>query len=87
MVKAKLKNTHGKFVELEKGKEIRDAAEKLGVKFSCRNGLCGTCMVDIIEGEENLSELTSQEKAMGLNKKERLACQCKIEKGDVEIGV
>jgi len=75
----------GRAVSLEDGAEIRDACENLGVKFSCRNGLCGTCMIDVLEGEENLSPLTEAEKLLKRDKKNRLACQCRIEKGDIKI--
>ena len=72
-------------VSVENGEEIREACENLGVKFSCRNGLCGTCMIDILEGEENLSPLTEAEKLLKRDRKNRLACQCQIEKGKVKI--
>ncbi len=82
---AKMTNTRGKTIKLEDGEKVRDAAEKLGVKFSCRNGLCGTCMTDVVEGQENLSELTEQEKVFHLDKEMRLMCRCKIKSGDVKI--
>lgn len=82
---AKLTNTRGKTLEVEDGEKIREAAEKLGVKFSCRNGLCGTCMTEIVKGKENLSELTAQEKVFHLDEEMRLMCQCKIKSGDVVI--
>ena len=75
----------GRVVSVENGAEMREACENLGVKFSCRNGLCGTCMIDIIEGEENLSSLTEAEKLLKRDRKNRLACQCQIEKGKVKI--
>jgi ferredoxin len=82
---AKITNTRGKSVELEDGESIRDACERLGVKFSCQNGLCGTCMTDVVEGKENLSEMTEQEKMFHLDEDLRLACQCKIKSGEVVI--
>jgi len=75
----------GRAVSVENGEEIREACENLGVKFSCRNGLCGTCMIDVLEGEENLSPLTEAEKDLKRDRKNRLACQCQIEKGKVKI--
>ncbi|MBS3070990.1 (2Fe-2S)-binding protein [Candidatus Pacearchaeota archaeon] len=72
-------------IEVKEGEKIRDACEKLGVPFCCTNGLCGTCMIDIIEGEKNLSELTESEIDMERDKKHRLGCQCKIKNGDVKI--
>ncbi len=83
-----LKNSRkGKTIEVKDGENIRDAAEILGVEFNCRNGVCATCMVDIIKGEENLSGLTKAEKTLARDMKHRLACQCRIKSGEVEIGV
>ena len=76
---------NGEQRELSDGIAIRDACEELGVLFGCRSGLCGTCMIDIVEGEENLSELTEEEEAMDRDRKHRLACQAKIKKGTVKI--
>ena len=72
-------------IEIKEGKPIKEACEKLGVPFSCAEGICGTCMIDVVEGQENLSELTQEEKDMGMNKTKRLACQCKIKNGIVKI--
>lgn len=85
---AKLRNFKtGKIKEVPEGENIRNAAEILGVEFNCKNGICGTCMIDIVHGEENLSPLTQPEKSLGRDKKHRLACQCRIKLGEVEIGV
>ena len=75
-----------KSVEIKDGENIRNASELLGVEFNCRNGVCGTCMIDIINGEENLTPLTKEEKDLARDKTHRLACQCKLKKGEVEIG-
>lgn len=72
-------------IEVEDGENIKKACEKLGVPFGCQNGLCGTCMIDINSGEENLSDLTEEEKILERDKKHRLACQCKIKKGEVGL--
>jgi len=72
-------------IEVADGDPIRDACEELGVLFGCRSGLCGTCMIDIVEGEENLSGLTEEEVAMDRDRKHRLACQTKIKEGTVTI--
>lgn len=43
-------------------------------------GLCGTCVVEILEGMENLSPSTKAETKhlKGLSPTLRLACQCKV---------
>ena len=71
--------------EVPNGSMIREACEELGVPFSCTNGICGTCMIDIKEGKENLSELTEQENDLARDEEHRLACQCKIKKGEVKF--
>ena len=72
-------------IEVTDGKSIRPACEELGVPFCCKEGLCGSCAIDIVEGEDNLNGLTENEKILGRDKKHRLACQCKIKKGNVGI--
>ena len=71
--------------KVKEGKNIRDACEKLGVPFNCKDGICGTCMIDVLEGEENLSELTEQENDLARDKTHRLACQCQLKKGKIKI--
>ena len=72
--------------EVPDGSRVREAAERLGVPFGCKQGICGTCKIEILEGEENLNELNEQEEYMeGRDRKHRLACQCSIIKGTVKI--
>lgn len=58
------------------------------LKFGCGKGNCGTCVIKVINGEENLSSKTKEEIAtldrLGVSSSYRLACQCAV-KGDVEI--
>ena len=72
-------------VEVQDGEKIMNAAEQLGVPFGCRQGVCGTCKVEVAEGMENLAERSDQENAMGLSENERLMCQCTIKQGLVKI--
>ena len=84
MAKIKSKKT-GKEVEVKDGEDIKDACFELGVPFGCRSGMCGSCMIQVCQGKENLSELTDAEKALERNEENRLACQTKIKEGEVEI--
>ncbi len=59
--------------------------EKQGIPFSCNSGVCGTCQIDVIEGAENLSELNQEELDLGMDKNNRLSCQCSITCGVVKI--
>ncbi|MBJ7449924.1 MAG: (2Fe-2S)-binding protein [Parachlamydiales bacterium] len=73
-------------VELEDGSPIAEACEEAGVPFACTEGVCGTCVVEVCEGMDNLSEFTQEEQDfLGTLDKERLACQCKIKCGEVTL--
>ncbi len=74
-----------KEIELKDGSPIQEACEELGVLFGCKEGRCGTCRIEIVEGAENLSELTDNEKMMDATLTVRYACQCTIKKGIVTI--
>jgi ferredoxin len=85
---AKIKDMKtGKIIEVKDGEPIKNACERLGVHFNCRTGICGTCMIDVLEGEENLSSLTQPEKDLKRDREHRLACQCKIKEGEIGIGI
>jgi ferredoxin len=74
-------------MELPDGSPIAEICEEAGVPFACTEGVCGTCVIEVKEGKENLNTPTQEEEdflGQG-NCHERLACQCKIEKGCVRI--
>lgn len=72
--------------ELEEGSSLQEACEEAGVPFACTEGFCGTCVIEVAEGMENLSEFTQEERDfLGDPGRERLACQCKIQRGSVKI--
>lgn len=73
-------------VEVEDGSPLKAVCEEAGVPFACEEGVCGTCVIEIMDGMDNLSEFTEEElDFLGEQDRERLACQCKIEKGSVEV--
>jgi 2Fe-2S ferredoxin len=80
----------GKSVEVPAGTSLVQVAEDLGasIPFSCKAGVCVSCLVNVIKGMENLSPPTENEKAtlegFGAKPNQRLACQVTI-KGDVEL--
>ena len=85
MAKIKYART-GEELEVKDGADLRTACEKFGLVIVCKDGLCGSCMVNIVEGERNLSKMTPQEiNFFGGNKKNRLGCQCKIKRGKVVV--
>lgn len=78
---------NGEEIELDEGSAIAEACEEAGVPFACTEGVCGTCVIEVKEGQENLTDPTQEEvDFLGEGTlDERLACQCKIKKGNVNI--
>ena len=71
--------------EVEAGKQIAETCEKAGIPFSCNSGVCGTCQIEIREGQENLGELNQEELDLGMDRNNRLSCQCVIKNGIVKM--
>lgn len=73
--------------EVLEGESIKECCEEAGIPFACEEGLCGTCVIEVEEGMENLSEFNQEERDfLGDEGCERLACQCKMNKcGTVRI--
>ncbi len=74
-------------VELDDGAPIAEICEEAGVPFACTEGVCGTCVIEVVEGNENLTE-PSQEEVDFLGddcSEERLACQCNVKSGNVTL--
>jgi ferredoxin len=76
-----------KEVELDDNSPIKDTCENLGILLGCRQGICGTCLIEVEEGIESLEEKNQQEEDMALSPNQRLACQCKIKEGTIKIKV
>ena len=87
MATLKFNNTNEE-VELPDDSPIQEACEEAGVPFACTEGVCGTCIVEVLSGNENLSEPTEAEiDFLGEDgcTSERMACQCRLKQGTVEI--
>lgn len=85
MGKLVFQNT-GETFDVKEGTSIIEACEEAGVPFACTEGVCGTCVVEVKKGMENLSPFTQEEEDfLGELKEERLACQCKLLKGTVTV--
>lgn len=73
-----------KSIDFEPGKTLLDicAREKTSITFACKNGICGTCLIQVLEGANNISPKTQVEQEFldSINAKpfERLACQCRL---------
>ena len=71
--------------DVQDGSRIDEICENAGIPFSCNSGVCGTCQIEIIEGEENLGDLNEEENDLGMDRNNRLSCQCNIKGGVVKI--
>jgi len=80
----------GKEIEVQKGTTLTQAAEDAGasIPFSCKAGVCMSCLVNVLNGAENLGPMTDNEKAtlegFGAKPNQRLACQCVVN-GDATV--
>ncbi len=67
--------------------EISDRVNA-GIIYGCREGDCGTCLMKVVEGMENLTEPSALEtkvlKEHFAGKDTRLACQAQV-LGDVAV--
>ena len=65
------------------------AKKHSGMMFGCEKGECGTCVCSVSKGQENVNIKTHQEEKtlnkIGAYPSQRLACQIRIKKGEVEI--
>ncbi|MDE3056120.1 MAG: (2Fe-2S)-binding protein [Verrucomicrobiota bacterium] len=76
----------GEEFDLPENSPIMETCEQSGVPFACTEGVCGTCVVEVTSGMENLSEFNQAEADfLGECHRERLACQCRILKGLVHL--
>lgn len=69
-------------VETHGGRSLLDVCHEhdLPVEFSCRGGACGTCLVRVLDGADNLSPHTPNEEVLlpelaARGGPHRLACQ------------
>jgi len=81
-----------KSAEVEPGELLLEAGEKAGVEMEagCFNCSCGTCVVEVVSGMENLEEPTAEELDVldSWNRdpeKYRLTCCVKVKDGNVII--
>ena len=90
MPKVKNKDT-GEEIEVSVGEELSEVVKDNGwpIAFGCEDGVCGTCIVEVSEGQDNISpagEIEEQTlEMMGMKDGDhRLSCQCKVN-GDICI--
>jgi ferredoxin len=79
----------GKSAECEPGKTLLQCALDMGIEIShvCGgDGACGTCRIEVVEGQENLTPQTPDETYKELELPHRLSCQAKL-KNDVTVKI
>ena len=78
-------------VTVPDGTRLIEVSEKVGagITYSCREGECGTCIMKIVSGMENLAQRSVledkvlQENMAGRNN--RLACQAQVLGGEIVV--
>jgi ferredoxin len=92
MAKAKLTfEDIGVTVTVPAGVRVIEVSEKVGsgIVYGCREGDCGTCIMEVIEGWSNLSEPSVlEDKVLRENmagKHHRLACQAQVLGGEIKV--
>lgn len=81
----------GVAVTVPAGTRLIEVSEKVGagITYGCREGECGTCMMKIVSGMENLANPSMletkvlQEQMAGRHN--RLACQAQVLQGQVVV--
>jgi len=79
----------GKTAEFPSSKTLLSCAIEMGIRIShvCGgDGACGTCRVEVVEGENNLTPPTPDETYKEIEPPYRLSCQAKLT-GDVIVKV
>lgn len=78
-------------INVKEGSTIQDIVEASGsaLPFGCRNGECGTCVVEVVQGMEFLSPKTDKEVKVlkeicygTCTPNSRLSCQMKVVKSN-----
>jgi ferredoxin len=78
-------------VTVPAGTRLIEISEKVGagITYGCREGECGTCLVCITSGMENMSERSVlEDKILQENmaaRDQRLACQAQVLGGDITV--
>ncbi len=78
-------------VSVPAGTRVIEVSEKVGagITYGCREGDCGTCIMKVTDGWENLSEPSVlEDKVLRENmagKHNRLACQAQVLSGNISV--
>ncbi|MDR1887846.1 MAG: (2Fe-2S)-binding protein [Zoogloeaceae bacterium] len=82
---------NGVTVTVSAGTRLIEVSEQAGasIVYGCREGECGTCLIKIVSGGENLAEASVLEdevlKNMLAHRDQRLACQAQVLGGEIIV--
>ncbi|MCF8059910.1 MAG: (2Fe-2S)-binding protein [Bacteriovoracaceae bacterium] len=86
-----IKFSNGKTLEVKPDANLSESADitTCPVLFGCRTGICGTCLVLVTSGSENITKACEDElellSIIAVDQPNaRLACQFRV-KGDIEL--
>ena len=78
-----------KEIEVPDGSRLNILNGKCSILFACEEGVCGSCLVTVKEGIENLEPPSEQEKEtlrnFGAGENQRLLCQAVIKGGRIVV--
>jgi len=78
-----------KWIDVADNAKLVSLQDKSSILFACGEGVCGSCLATIKEGEANVEPPTDYEKQMlqnfGAKPGQRLLCQAIIKTGEVKI--
>lgn len=81
-------------IEVDPGQSLTDICDQhpTAILFGCRNAVCGTCLIEVLQGAENLSPVQAEEQDLlsilaPENSAARLACQCLVLQGSIRVQV
>jgi ferredoxin len=81
----------GVAVTVPAGTRLIEVSEKVGagITYGCREGECGTCMMKIVSGMENLASPSMLEtkvlQEQMASRHNRLACQAQVLQGQIVV--
>lgn len=81
----------GRSIEVPDGSRLQDAIDQAeaDIPFGCREGDCATCIIEVLEGMDQLGPPNGNEAVTlmddELERGLRLACQCRVSSGSVKI--
>ena len=80
-------------VEVEPATKLTDVCDEhpVSLMFGCRDAMCGTCLMEVVTGGENVSSMQPNERELldalaADHPNARLGCQCVV-LGDVRIRI